>query len=115
MRIHIVSVLALALAATSLTGCKKILKTEKIEAAAKDHLKKAAGWDATISCPKTVDVKTGGTFECTGKADGKDIVLTVTQKDDKGNVTIVLKSIDGKDPSGAAAEPEEEAAPPEAE
>src|SRR4051812_29433768 len=47
MRIHIVSVLALALAATSLTGCKKILKTEKIEAAAKDHLKKAAGWDAT--------------------------------------------------------------------
>ena len=41
-----------------------------------------------VSCPADVEVKSGGTFECTGKVDGQDVKFTVTQTDDNGHVEV---------------------------
>jgi hypothetical protein len=41
-----------------------------------------------VSCPANVEVKSGGTFECSGKVDGQDVKFTVTQTDDNGNVEV---------------------------
>jgi flagellar basal body-associated protein FliL len=41
-----------------------------------------------VSCPADVEVKSGATFECTGKVDGQDVKFTVTQTDDNGNVQV---------------------------
>jgi hypothetical protein len=41
-----------------------------------------------VSCPADVEVKSGGTFECTAKVDGQDVKFTVTQTDDNGNVEV---------------------------
>lgn len=117
------SALVLLLAASSLVGCKKVIKHQELEKVIKEQLKTNVGWEASITCPANQEFKAGSTFDCDGKAtDGKvaekPIVVTVTQKDDKGNVAFNLKSVDGKpaaeyfaasDPAHAAA-----AAPAEA-
>ena len=41
-----------------------------------------------VECPADIEVKTGGTFTCTGTVDGQDVSFTVTQKDEDGNVEI---------------------------
>jgi len=45
-----------------------------------------------VSCPADVEVKSGGTFECTAKVDGQDVKFTVTQTDDNGNVEVTTDS-----------------------
>ncbi len=106
-------VLAIVLAAAPLVGCKHKLKTDSLEGVIKTQLKKN-GLDGSVTCPKDVEAKAGGTFDCSGKANDKAIVVSVTQKDDKGNVTIVLKTIDGKTPGEYAAAAAADTAHPEA-
>ena len=47
--------------------------------------------DVTISCPPGQQLKTGGTFDCTGTVDGQPITVVVTQKDADGNITYESK------------------------
>lgn len=90
------STLVLVVAAVSLAGCKPKLDSKKLEGGIKDHFTKGGLETSEVTCPKNIEAAQGGTFECTGKTKEGDLVVTVTQKDAKGNVTFVLKTLAGK-------------------
>ena len=79
---------AAALAALALVGCSATIDTDDLE----DQIKQGveAQTDAQVSsveCPEDVAPEAGATFECTATADdGSTATITVTQKDDQGNV-----------------------------
>lgn len=68
------------------TGSDK-LDTDKLEREVVKGIKEQLNIDATVTCPDDVKVKAGDVFECQAKSsDGTTGTVTVTQKDDKGNV-----------------------------
>jgi Tfp pilus assembly protein PilP len=79
---------AAALSALALVGCSASIDTEDLE----DQIKQGveAQTDVTVrsvECPDDVAPEAGSTFECTATADdGSTATITVTQKDDQGNV-----------------------------
>jgi hypothetical protein len=74
---------ALALAAG---GCKKTIDKDKAEKTIGDQLR-AHGMNPTVTCPEGRKVKAGDVFTCTVvEPEAGTVTITVTQKDDEGNV-----------------------------
>ena len=82
------AVLALAVAA-AVAGCGS-LNTGKAESEIAKAIQSQVGVTvASVDCPKDVKPKAGAVFTCTATGkDGTAAEITVTQKDDKGNVHI---------------------------
>lgn len=93
-RIHCLA--ALALASTLLLACGKTkIDHTKVEEAIKSGIKaQVKGGDVkTMTCPSGLEAKTGATFECKGQdADGTDLVIAVTVKDEEGNIAWKIAS-----------------------
>ena len=77
--------------ALSAAGCKKQLDSGKAESSIKSGLEAKGVKVESVSCPSGKAAKKGDTFDCTGKAGGKDFTVTVEQQDDEGNVKWALK------------------------
>jgi type 1 fimbria pilin len=79
---------AAAAGALALAGCRATINTEDLEGQIKQGVE--AQTDVTVrsvECPEDVAPEAGATFECTATADdGSTATITVTQKDDQGNV-----------------------------
>lgn len=90
----LLAVLALA-AGGGLAGCSaevstggKTVNTEEAENQIATQISEQTGTDATVTCPDDVKAEKGATFDCTAAdADGNEITVVVTQKDDEGNVS----------------------------
>lgn len=82
-RLAAVAVLALAVAA-----CTKTLDTGGLEDQLKKQIEQQTPTTITsVDCPADVEVKKGGTFECTAvEESGATFTIKVTQTDDQGNV-----------------------------
>lgn len=79
----------LAVGALLLAGCgTKRLNTDKLEGKIKQGIEQQAGVKVkTVNCPSNVKVKKGDVFTCTAETStGQKARVTVTQRDDKGNV-----------------------------
>ncbi len=72
-----------------LTACSATLNTQKLEDEIKKGIEEQTDTNvSSISCPQTVELEEGDTFECDVEAsDGSKASVTVTQQDDEGNVT----------------------------
>jgi hypothetical protein len=79
---------ALAVLAIAAAACTKTLDTNGLEVELKNQLEQQTQTTITsVDCPADVEVKAGGSFECTAEEEsGTTFTLTVTQRDDKGNV-----------------------------
>ena len=76
--------------ALALAGCgDKKLDTGKLEGKIKAGIEKQAGIKIkSVDCPSDVKVKKGNTFKCKAHTTtGQTAIVTVTQQDDKGNVS----------------------------
>jgi hypothetical protein len=71
----------------------KNLNMEKANEFVATNLEKETGLKPAVTCPEKVKIKTGDTFVCTAKFPAAEATVTISQDDDKGNVTI--KSING--------------------
>lgn len=82
------SVRLAALAVLAVAACTKTLDTEGLEGELKAQIEEQTGSPiASVSCPEDVEVETGGEFTCTAEEEsGATFTITVTQRDDKGNV-----------------------------
>lgn len=71
---------------------RRKLRTAQIEANITKEVKKQ-GIDASVQCPDKVTSQKGSTFECTVRnpANGKQITIVATQKDDEGNFSLKVK------------------------
>lgn len=88
MRSRSVRFAALAVLAIAAAACTKTLDTEGLEGELKAQIEEQTGSPiASVSCPEDVEVETGGEFTCTAEEEsGATFTITVTQRDDKGNV-----------------------------
>jgi hypothetical protein len=87
--------LALALAsAVAVSGCSKTLKMDTVKTSIASGLASKLGLDFdAVNCPETREIKTGDTFACTATVKGGgDLPVSVTQKDDQGNIVWKLTS-----------------------
>jgi hypothetical protein len=84
--VRVVSLAAIAMLAAS---CSRSLDVDGLEAELKrqfEHLYRTE--NLTVTCPDGVDVAAGATFECRAvEPNGATVVITVTQTDDKGQVS----------------------------
>ncbi len=94
----VLAVSTLVLAAAS---CSPPLDTEALETTLQEEVSRQTGLTISqVECPD-VKAETGGTFECTANDDsGLEIVVKVTQTNDKGNV--VYDYVDAEAPSPAS-------------
>lgn len=76
--------------ASLLAACSPTLNTGKLEDEIKKTVEEQTDIDvSSISCPSNVELAEGDTFDCEVKAsDDTKSSVTVTQKDDEGNVTL---------------------------
>lgn len=89
------ALLLLTCSSVALTGCNASfnvggsLDTAKLESAIKDGVSSQTGFAIqSISCPKEIKGEANATFQCQAKTDKNDsFTISVTQKDDKGNVS----------------------------
>ncbi|MGZ8631161.1 MAG: DUF4333 domain-containing protein [Actinomycetota bacterium] len=95
-RLAAVAVLALAVAA-----CTKTLDTDGLEGELTTQIEEQTGTTiTTVDCPADVEVKTGGTFECTAEEEsGTTLTIKVTQADDQGNVEWEVVDASAESPS----------------
>lgn len=63
------------------------VNTDNAEKLIAGTLKDQIGVDTKVSCPGSVKAKSGDTFECTAQVDGVDLVITVEQTSDTGDVS----------------------------
>jgi len=79
---------ALAVLAVAATACTKTLDTDGLEGELKRQIEEETGGTiASVDCPADVEVEAGGTFDCTAvEGSGAEFTITVTQRDDQGNV-----------------------------
>jgi hypothetical protein len=85
---------AIVAAAAALGGCgTTTIDTDKAETEIQKGIKEQTQVEATVSCPDDIEAKAKDTFECTAtpKDGGEKATVTVTQKDDEGNITWELK------------------------
>jgi len=75
-------------AALAAAGCTRELDMDKLVATVKAGLVSQTGLPVeTVTCPATREQKAGDTFECTAiTGKGAQVTVTVSQKDDEGNV-----------------------------
>lgn len=84
-----------AVGALVLSGCgTKRLNTDKLEGKIKQGIEQQARVKVKkVDCPSDVKVKKGNVFTCTAQtATGQKAHVTVTQRDDKGNVNYSVGS-----------------------
>lgn len=69
-------------------ACSRTLDMDQVEIDLKAQAEKEFGTSGlTVTCPDDVKVEAGATFTCEASdPSGATMVLTVTQKDDQGNV-----------------------------
>lgn len=69
-------------------ACSRTLDMDQVESDLKTQAEQEFGTTGlTVTCPDDVQVEAGATFTCEASdASGATMVLTVTQKDDQGNV-----------------------------
>jgi len=69
-------------------ACSRPLDVDQLESELKDQVEEEFGTTGlTVTCPDDVKAEAGSTFTCEASdASGATMVLTVTQKDDQGNV-----------------------------
>ena len=75
----------LGLAACSSTST---LDPAKAQTAIQNKIAESDQSASNVSCPSSVPVTVGGTFECTATVNGTPVKVVVTQKDEQGNVDI---------------------------
>lgn len=81
-------VAALAAAVLVAAGCTKTLDTSNLETTLATQLESQLGVSGlTVSCPNNVKVQADAAFQCTATGPAASFTVTVTQKDDRGNVT----------------------------
>jgi uncharacterized protein DUF4333 len=81
--------LAAVAAAFALSACgTRMLNTDKLEAKIKEGIEQQAGVRVkSVDCPSNVELKAGGTFNCTAVTTGGDrATVRVVQQDDQGHV-----------------------------
>lgn len=71
----------------ALAGCASTLDTAKLQSSIQGKLGEVDLSASNISCPSSVEVKAGNSFDCTATVNGVPVKVTVTQKDDQGNVS----------------------------
>lgn len=77
----------LALPGCSFSTGSDTLDIDKLEREVAKGIKDQLNIDATVTCPDDVKAKAGDVFECEAtSSDGSSAAVTVTQKDDEGNV-----------------------------
>ena len=87
MRVRLASGIALIAVAITAAGCTKTLDKQGLEDQIASALQ-SNGPALTVRCPDGVKAQAGAVFECTASdPSGSSIAITVTQTDDKGNVT----------------------------
>ena len=87
MRVRFARVVALAAVAASAAGCTKTLDKRGLEAQLATQLQQG-GPGLTVHCPDGVKAQAGAVFTCTATDPiGSGFQISVTQTDDKGNVT----------------------------
>lgn len=84
--------IACVVLALASVACTRTLDTKGLEDQIVAMLKERGGPAVTdVSCPSDVKVEVGATFECTATdANGTTWQLKLTQKDDRGTVTIEI-------------------------
>jgi hypothetical protein len=85
---------ALALAGAGVAGCgTETLNTDKAETEIAKGIEQQTGVKASVDCPDDIEIKKDDTFTCTAKPEdgGESGTVTVTQKDDEGNISWELK------------------------
>lgn len=85
---------AIALAGAVFAGCgTETLNTDKAETEIAKGIEQQTGVKASVDCPDDVEIKKDDTFTCTAKPEGggESGTVTVTQKDDEGNISWELK------------------------
>lgn len=85
----VVPVATVSLAAALFAGCSttQVLDNTRLQQEIVDGLQNQAGVTVTATCPDNRPLQQGDTFRCTAAAaDGTNLVISVTQTDDVGNV-----------------------------
>lgn len=81
-----------ALAVVALAGCgssKKVIDQAKVQDETTKILTDAGVETTSVSCPKDVEIKSGGTFDCTATSkDGTSFPMIVTMTSNDGDVNI---------------------------
>lgn len=82
---------AISLAAIALlaAACSRPLDIDGLESQLEAQVEQELATEGlTVTCPDDVKAEAGSTFTCeASEASGATMVITVTQKDDQGNVT----------------------------
>lgn len=80
------------------TGCSRTIDMAAVNKSIVDGLAGQLGMTgAVVSCPtESKTLKAGDTFECTAKPkEGGRLVITVTEKDDQGQITWLVTKTEG--------------------
>ena len=87
MRVRFARVVALIVMAASAAACTKTLDKNGLEVQLATELQQN-GPALTVHCPDGVKAQAGAVFTCTAtEPSGSSFQISVTQTDDKGNVT----------------------------
>jgi Domain of unknown function (DUF4333) len=79
--------------ALSACGEQKLNTTKAEKAIAQGITQQTGAQGVTVNCPNDVKLQAGNKFTCQAKAaDGRQGKVSVTQKDDKGNIDWKLNS-----------------------
>lgn len=85
--------IVIAIAAVSALGaaaCSETLDTGELEGELEAQIASRMGEDADaieVSCPDSIDLEEGDTFECEATTEEETLNVVVTQDDDEGAVT----------------------------
>jgi hypothetical protein len=87
-RTRLTRVIFLAAIVVLVAACSRPLDIDGLESELKDQVEEEFGTTGlTVTCPDDVKAEAGSTFTCEASdASGATMVLTVTQRDDQGNV-----------------------------
>lgn len=100
-----IAALACAPAILLVPGCSfstggDTLDSDKLEREIAKGIKEQLSIDATVTCPDDVKLTAGDVFECEASSSGSTATVTVTQRDDKGNVDWKLNAGTSTTPTG---------------
>lgn len=95
-----VVIVTIALSATVLAGCSSVnvLNTDDVETAISGGLTEQVGGSYAVTCPDSIEAKSGATFTCEVRdnATGDTAVVTATQTDGEGKFTWKVTSANGQ-------------------
>ncbi len=83
---------AAAAAAVAMVACAQSLDTAKLQSSIQSKLGEVDLKADSITCPSSIEAKAGNNFECTATVKGVPVKVSVTQKDDQGNVSYDIGS-----------------------